>query len=293
MKRWLMTVAAAGLLLGLVGNDGATAATQDAAGRPGPLVVVGGGGTPDEVIAHAIELAGGPSASIVVLPQASATETAGESAVRMFEAAGASDVHNWRFEGSPGTDEAAGPWPNIDETARAIREADLIWFPGGGQGRLYRALVEVGLADLVRERHRAGVVVGGSSAGAAVMAAVMITGDEYDLEAVTVGSTNVVEGLGLWPEALIDQHFLKRQRNNRLLAAVLDHPQLVGVGIDERTAVVVTGDLLEVMGESSVIVFDARDAEVHPRAAGTPSAATGIRSHVLTAGMKLDLERDR
>jgi len=291
MKRWLMMVAATGLLLGLVGSDGATAATQDSSGRPGPLVVVGGGGTPDDVLAHAVELAGGPDARIVVLPQASTTEAAGDSSVRMFEAIGARNIRNWRFVGSPGTEELAGDWPSVDETAAAIRDADMIWFPGGGQVRLYRALAEAGLADLVRERHRAGVVVGGSSAGAAVMASVMITGDEYDLEAVTVGSTDVTEGLGLWPGALIDQHFLKRQRNNRLLAAVLDHPHLVGVGIDERTAVVVTGDRIEVMGESSVIVFDARDAVVSAAAAGTPAAATEIRSHVLTAGMSLDLGR--
>ena len=270
---------------------GSLAATQPAVGEPGPLVVVGGGGPPDDVLAPAIELAGGPGAHIVVLPQASATERAGESSVRMFEAAGAQDVHNWRFEGSPGTEGTNGPWPSIEETVEAIEAADLIWFPGGGQGRLFRTLAEAGLADLIRQRHRDGTVVGGSSAGAAVMAAVMINGDDYDLEAVTAGSTTVADGLGLWPDVLIDQHFLKRQRNNRLLAAVLDHPELVGIGIDERTAVIVLGNRFEVMGESSVIVFDARDAEVSAEAAASPAAATGMRLHVLTAGMSLDLAR--
>ena len=123
------------------------------------------------------------------------------------------------------------------------------------------------------------------------MAAVMINGDDYDLEAVTASSTTVADGLGLWPDVLIDQHFLKRQRNNRLLAAVLDHPELVGIGIDARTAVIVLGNRFEVMGESSVIVFDARDAEVSAEAAASPAAATGMRLHVLTAGMSLDLAR--
>jgi cyanophycinase len=250
-------------------------------------VVVGGGGTPDDVVAYAIELAGGPDAAIAVLPQASATARAGESSVEMFAAAGARNVTNWRFLGSPGAEDLPGPWPSVEDTARAIGEADLIWFSGGGQGRLKRALDEAGLADLIRERHRAGVAVGGSSAGAAVLAEVMITGNEYDLEAVTAGSTHVTEGLGLWPEALIDQHFLKRQRNNRLLAAVLDRPHLIGIGIDERTAVIVTQGFLRVMGESSVIVFDARDAQVAEVETGAPAAARGIRSHVLTRGMEL------
>jgi len=255
--------------------------------EPGTLVVVGGGGTPDDVVAYAIELAGGPDAVIAVLPQASASARAGESAVEMFAAAGARNVANWRFVGSPGAEDLPGPWPSVEDTARAIGKADLIWFPGGGQGRLKRALDAAGLADLIRERHRAGVAVGGTSAGAAVLAEVMITGDEYDLEAVTAGSTHVTEGLGLWPEALIDQHFLKRQRNNRLLAAVLDRPHLIGIGIDERTAVIVTRGSFRVMGESSVIVFDARDARVAEVEAGAAAAARGIRSHVLTRGMEL------
>jgi cyanophycinase len=255
--------------------------------RPGTLVIVGGGGTPADVIEYTISLAGGPDAAIIVLPQASATETAGESSVRMFEEAGARNVTNWRFAGSPGTEDLDGPWPSIADTAAAVRSADMIWFPGGGQARLKRALDEAELSDLIRRRHADGMVVGGSSAGAAVMAEVMITGDDYDLEGITAGSTHVAEGLGLWPDALIDQHFLKRQRNNRLLAAVLDRPELIGVGIDERTAIIVELESLRVMGESSVVVFDARDARVKEVETGAPAAANDIRMHVLTRGMMI------
>lgn len=261
----------------------AAAATQSRA--VGALVVVGGGGTPPDVVVRAIELSGGPNAVVVVLPQASASEAAGESTVEMFREAGARNVTNWRFAGSPGTEGLAGPWPSIEETAAAVSGADLVWFPGGSQGRLKRALDEAGLTDLIRARHREGAVVGGTSAGAAVLAEAMITGEQYDLEGVTTASTHIAEGLALWRDALIDQHFLKRQRNNRLLSAVLDHPQLIGVGIDERTAVIVRDGEFQVMGESAVIVFDARDADVVAAPAGAPAAATGIRTDVLTAGM--------
>ena len=83
--------------------------------------------------------------------------------------------------------------------------------------------------------------------------AIMITGDA-DLKNVFAGAKTTRDGLGLWPDAIIDQHFLQRQRNNRLVSAVLDRPALVGVGIDESTAVVVRGSRFEVIGRSSVIV---------------------------------------
>ena len=102
-------------------------------------------------------------------------------------------------------------------------------------------------------------------------------------------NVGTAEGLGLWPNALIDQHFLKRQRNNRLLAAVLDRPDLIAVGIDERTAVIVERGSLRVMGESSVVVFDARNATVAEQPTGTPAAANNVRMHVLTQGMQLVL----
>lgn len=283
------------LVVGWVPAFAAAASPSTSAATPqetaGPLVVVGGGGTPPEVVARAIELAGGPDAVIVVLPQASGTEQAGESSVRMFEEAGAQNVTNSRFVGSPGTEELAGPFPSVADTAAAIAAADLIWFPGGAQGRLMRALDEAGLADDIRRRHAAGAVVGGTSAGAAVLAEVMITGDDYDLESVTAGSTHVAEGLGLWPEALVDQHFLARQRNNRLLAAVLDRPALIGVGIDERTAVIVDDGGFEVRGAGAVIVFDARDAAVARTEPGVPAAASDVALHVLTQGMSFRYRR--
>jgi cyanophycinase len=116
----------------------------------------------------------------------------------------------------------------------------------------------------------------------------MITGDA-DLQSVTSGSTQIAQGLGLWADAIVDQHFLKRQRQNRLMSAVLDHPALVGVGIDEATAVVVRGTHIEVLGRSAAVVFDARRARVAPSAGGAPLGATDMSVHVLRAGMSWDL----
>ena len=102
--------------------------------------------------------------------------------------------------------------------------------------------------------------------------------------------TPLAKGLGLWPEVLIDQHFLKRQRDNRLISAVLDQPNLVGVGIDEATAVIVTGSSFEVMGKSSVVVIDARDAKVDKVKAGELATGRGLKLTVLRAGQTYSLK---
>ena len=90
-------------------------------------------------------------------------------------------------------------------------------------------------------------------------------------------------------EVIVDQHFLKRQRHNRLLSAVIDHPSLIGVGIDESTAVIVRGRELEVVGASAVVVLDARSGRVTPAPAGQPVAAADARVTVLRAGLRYTL----
>jgi len=247
---------------------------MDSEDGAGALVIVGGGGTPDVAVQRAIALAGGFDARIVVLPQASSREDRGESTVRMFQDAGARNVTIVEFE-------------PIAEARQALANADLIWMPGGSQNRLAEAIREAGLDEWIRSRNKDGAVVGGTSAGAAIQSKQMLTGDA-DLESVTIGATELAEGLGLWTDAIVDQHFLKRRRNNRLLSAVLDRPELIGVGIDERTAVVVTGRHIEVIGDGNILVYDARTAEVMPGEPGERSAATGLQMHVLRQGMAFE-----
>jgi cyanophycinase len=102
---------------------------------------------------------------------------------------------------------------------------------------------------------------------------------------ITVGATKTAPGLGLWPEVIFDQHFLKRQRHSRLISLVLEHPTLVGVGIDERTAAIVSGSRFEVLGEGAVVVFDGRKATIEARQPGQLTAARNVTMHVLTNGM--------
>src|SRR5829696_4570549 len=190
----------------------------------GALVIVGGGGTTDAIVARTLQLSGGKDAVVVVLPQSSAVADAGDSSVKMWLDAGAASARKVDF-----TDPAA---------RAALESATLIWMPGGDQNRFMKAIDGTGLDEVIRARHLAGAVVGGTSAGAAVLSQMMITGDA-ELTSLTSGKTTLAKGLGVWTRGIFDQHFLKRQRSNRLLSAVIDHPEMIGVGIDEGTAAIV------------------------------------------------------
>jgi cyanophycinase len=243
----------------------------------GAVVVVGGGTTSPEIVARTLELAGGKGVAIVaVLPQSSAEPDAGVASVGMWLEAGAKEAVNVSF-----TDRAAA--------RAALDRATLLWMPGGDQNRFMKAIEGTGLDDVIRARHAAGAVIGGTSAGAAVLADEMFTGDA-DLKSLTAGSTVTARGLGIVPGLLIDQHFLTRQRDNRLISAVFDHPALVGVGIDESTAVIVRGNGFDVIGRSVVVIVDARHASIDKAAAGRPISGTGVMLAVLHAGQSYSLQ---
>jgi cyanophycinase len=240
----------------------------------GAVVAVGGGGTPDAIVRRTLDLAGGPKALVAVLPQASAESTGQESA-QMWRDAGAREVRVVDFK------EAAA-------TKGWLETATLIWMPGGDQNRLMQAFAGTGFDDIIRVRHRAGSVVGGTSAGAAVLSKVMITG-EADLESLTTKRTMTSDGLGLLSNVIVDQHFLRRQRHNRLISLVLDRPALVGIGVDEATAAIFQGSTVTVLGKSAVVIVDARKATVSAPVANQPVAARDVKLTILRDGMSASL----
>ena len=269
------------LALGLVGLSFAalsapaiTPALDSAPTEAGLIVAVGGGGTPDEVIAHVAALAGGKDARVLVLPQASATGD-GESSAAMWREQGAG-------EATVLSDLAA---PDAKER---IARANVIWMPGGVQSRLMERLGEHGLIDAVRSAHTNGAIVGGTSAGAAVLSAVMISG-QPEPGALRGGAMEALTGLGLLPWAIVDQHFVERDRLARLLTAVIDHPTLIGVGVSEGTAALIEGQSITVMGRGQVLLYDARGAAVSAAEKGAHQGAQGIVMHVLRPGDRFTL----
>jgi cyanophycinase len=250
-------------------------AVASAYAQSGTLIVVGGGDTGPEIVSKALAIAGGANAIVAVLPQASAEPDAGDESVKMWKDAGANEALKVSFD-----DRAAA--------TDTLKRATLIWMPGGDQNRFMKAIQGTGLDDAIRDRYAHGAAVGGTSAGAAILVRSMFTGDA-DLKSLTAGATVIAPGLGLWPEVLVDQHFLTRQRDNRLLSAVLDHPDLVGVGIDESTGVIVRGHAFDVIGRSSVVVMDARHAHVDKASPGQRVSGRGVSVSVLHAGQHYDL----
>ena len=177
-----------------------------------------------------------------------------------------------------------------DRSARGILEAaDVIWLGGGSQHQLMDTLERLDLVEVIRERHRAGALVGGTSAGAAVLGGVLISGSP-DPDAYLRGAVPTRRALDLVPGVLVDQHFRERNREGRLLTAVIDGGgEWLGVGISESTAALFQGRSLEVAGEGVVLVFDARRATVAPAEPGAPRSASGVLVSVHPPGERVPL----
>jgi cyanophycinase len=263
-----------------------------AAQSRGTLFVVGGGPQPEALVKEFVDLAGGPGrARIVVFAMASASGAeSGESKAEQFRGLGASarSLYITRKEA------------DADSIVHEVQTATGVWFGGGDQSRLMDVLRGTRTAQVIRARYEAGAVIGGTSAGAAVMSTPMITGDERrrggarypgdsSLIFITIDRDNVVvtDGLALVTNAIIDQHFVRRKRHNRLLSLVLERPVRLGAGVDESTALVIEPDgRWRVSGASVVVIYDARGAALSPSSG--PLGAAGIVTHILPAGSRFD-----
>ncbi len=235
--------------------------------KAGALIVAGGGSLPLDLRPRALELAGGKDANILIIGWASSRENAGARTAEAWKQSGATRV-------TVIPEEAAA-------ARSAIESADLIWLGGGSQSRLMDALRQRNLIDVVRKCHAQGTILSGTSAGAAVMSRHMITG-EAELEALLKSTTELIEGLGLWPGVIVDQHFLARRRWARLFTAVADHPDQIGVGIDEQTAVIVDPDgSWQVIGRGPVVVIDGRKPKTESSAKETTA---DFRVHLIGSG---------
>lgn len=256
--------------------------------KRGSLIIVGGGDTPYTIQKRFVELAGGAGrARIAIFPMA-ATEYDEEAdeVLAEFTWLGAETVIlNMNREQAQSS--------SMDATLSGFTG---YWFLGGDQNVLAASLLGTRALRTIEFQYERGAVVGGTSAGAAVMTATMLTGERRtasgrineDPNAVALRSTEVTLGFGLLPGAIIDQHFSRRSRDNRLVSAVLDHPQLLGVGIDEETALVVRPDgRWEILGNGHVKIYDARRAYI-VNEDNDMVGASGIRMHVLPRGSRFD-----
>ncbi|HET9314069.1 MAG TPA: cyanophycinase [Vicinamibacteria bacterium] len=216
------------------------------------LVLLGGGARPPEALSRFSEWAGGRKARILVIAWASSEPAESFDSLRDDFAPYRPD----RMDLAPMP--PLGPGAKAD-LSRQLERATGVFFSGGDQGRIMDVLRDQSLQDALRARYAAGVVFGGTSAGTACMSSLMITGDG-DFTVIDADSVGVRAGLGLLPNVILDQHFIKRQRQNRLFGLILRHPGRLGLGIDEGSAMLVRDNRhAEVVGESPVMVVDGRE----------------------------------
>ncbi|MCG0277898.1 MAG: cyanophycinase [Thermanaeromonas sp.] len=240
-----------------------------------------------EVLQGFLEACGGEGAKIVVIPVASHNMAeAGEVYWRVFGRLGARRVEIV----APATRKEA----DREALARPVEEATAVFFTGGDQLRLTSILGGTGLDRALHRAFRRGVLIGGTSAGAAAMSSTMIVSGEGEV-APRLNAVRLAPGLGFIREVIVDQHFAQRGRLGRLLAALAYNPYVLGLGIDEDTAVWVDGDKLWVRGSGTATVVDGRSIEhTNISAAGRePLALTGVSLHVLPAGYGFDLDTRR
>lgn len=258
----------------------------------GSLVIIGGGKRPPELMKKIIELAGGENAKIVVIPNASSEpiETA-EYQVNQFKSLGAVNT-DFIF--------AEGKELNSESTLEKLMGVTGIFFSGGDQRRLASHLLNSKMLKRIEEIYESGGVIAGTSAGAAVMSKIMITGDEKkypDAKSAftTIESENIItsDGFGFLTNCIIDQHFIYRKRHNRLISLVLENPALTGIGIDESTAIVVNSDHeCEVLGDYQVIVYRTDEkSEIKQNSGGLFSGALSME--VFLSGDRFIIEPEK
>ena len=241
-----------------------------------------------QILSRFVSLAGGADARVAIVSTASSLgDEATELYVSLFRQLGIPDVRGLR----PLTRDDA----NHPSAAEAIDDATGIFMTGGNQLRLSSVVGGTALGRAIVDRHRHGSIVAGTSAGASAISTHMVAFG-------TSGSTpkqrmtQMSAGLGLLPGVIIDQHFEQRNRIGRLLALVAQSPALLGMGIDEDTAALVSpAGVLEVIGKGSVTVIDpARlQTDAYEVKRHRPMMVSGVILHSLPSGYRFDLRRRR
>jgi len=236
---------------------GAALAAQQVGPTNGSLVIVGGGLRDQAIVERFIQLAGGDDAPIVVIPTAGEDEHYDQSwqGLAQLKTAGARNLTVLHTRDRKVADSPAFVAP--------LKSARGVFFPGGRQWRLADAYLNTLTETELKNVLARGGVIGGTSAGATILGSYLVRGDTRN-NTIMMGDHEA--GFGFVRNVAVDQHLLRRNRQFDLLTVIDKHPDLLGIGLDENTAIVVRGDTAEVIGQSYVAIYDNH----HP--AGAPGA---------------------
>jgi cyanophycinase len=236
----------------------------------GTLVIVGGGQLPPAIVDRFIALAGGKDAPMVFIPTAEGLETPR-----------ATVENNWLTKaGCTHVVMLHTMDPKVADTEAFVKpllDAKAVWFEGGRQWHLVDSYLHTRTEREIRNVLERGGVVGGSSAGATIIGSYLVRGAR---EGNTVMmAPGYEEGMGFLKNSAVDQHVITRHREDDLNQVIEKYPKLLGIGIDESTAIVVRGDRFEIIGKSKVFIHDT----------GYTPAADGHKWYTLGVGDSFDL----
>src|SRR5215203_7026336 len=263
----------------------------------GPVMPIGGAEETEpggEILERFVDLAGGSDARIAIIPTASDDpQRSGEGYAELFRKLGAKKADSLRVEQRSDA--------NTEEPLSLLREATGMFITGGDQTRLVELLVGTLVMECIRTRNADGVVTAGTSAGASILSTQMMAGGtgvggDSNGSAARKGMVDVVAGFGLLQDVIIDQHFSQRGRLGRLLSVFAGTPGLIGVGLDEDTAVIIDREgMLEVLGSNMVTIVDGRNttSDYFDREEGEVLTIANSSLHVLARGRRFDLDTRR
>lgn len=256
--------------------------------KQGKLFIIGGGSRPASLINTMIDEAGlRTEGYAVVLPMSTMYgDEAMASGKKQFTDNGIKNATAFNFE--------KGDTPN-PVLLDSIRLAKLIYISGGDQNRFMGIVAGTEIEKAIWDCFNNGGMIAGTSAGAAVMSEKMITGnqiksvlEEGGFQVIERQNVQLANGLGLIKSAIIDQHFVKRSRYNRLLTLSIENPDLKCIGIDESTAIIVAGNMVRVVGSSQVLVFDAQG--IKAKVKGEKLGQSGLKLSVYLDGDTFSLQ---
>jgi cyanophycinase len=259
----------------------------------GRLLVIGGNEDKNEdsmvILPHFVEMCGGKDARILVCGTPSKEVEKKERTYReLFEKIGVAEVME--------PDVTTRPDGDDDELVEMVRRATGVFFTGGDQLRLTAIVAGTPFGNEIRHRvFNEGLIAAGTSAGAAAMSSTMVISGSSS-GTVRRADVGLAPGLGYWRDTVVDTHFSQRGRVSRMLVIFSHNPQVLGIGIDEDTAIEVhPGEKFTVIGKAAVFVFDGTVTHTNAPEAGDEDiiAMTDSAMHVLPAGYGFDLKTKR
>jgi len=251
------------------------------------LVAIGGNENHKKpiVLQEFLDQAGGENGNIVIFPQPSVLLGTGKEYENLFLELGARTARSLEFRTRPESYD--------HEYLTALHSASGIFISGGSQMRLPAIIGGTPIEAELIKAYQQGVVIGGTSAGAALMSKVMIARGKKG-PTPREGLAQYSAGIGFTDKIVFDQHFRQQDRLGRLLYLIAAHPGLLGVGVDENTAAIVKDEsLITVVGSGGVTIIDGSEMEntnIAEVEGGGAIAVSNVHIHILTAGCSFDVD---